>query len=148
MVQLTGFPVCAPQLKLLIRQLAIYIKGWIDNDPLTLHKAVKDRVIYVHAGSVYHRLMNVIEKDYPEYYTRLLGLRKTLKILGHREPAMAEVIMRKDPVKFYKWWVSHRSEVYIPLRDLVWLLDKVEKEEPSAIKKQDTQYVDSHKKKK
>ena len=124
------------------------IQGWIDNDPLTLHKAVKDRVIYVHAGSVYHRLMNVIEKDYPEYYTRLLGLRKTLKILGHREPAMAEVIMRKDPVKFYKWWVSHRSEVHIPLRDLVWLLDKVEKEEPGAIKKQDTQYVDSHKKKK
>lgn len=122
------------------------IQGWIDNDPLTLHKAVRAKVIYVHAGSVYHRLMNVIEKDHPEYYTKLLGLNKKLQILGHREPVMADVLMREDPIKFYKWWVSHRSEVHIPAREKIWLFDKVTKSDPSLLKKKDQDFLDGLKK--
>lgn len=122
------------------------IQGWIDNDPLTLHKAVRAKVIYVHTGSVYHRLMNVIEKYHPEYYTKLLGLNKKLQILGHREPVIASLLMREDPIKFYKWWVSHRSELHIPTRERVWLLDKVTKADPALLKRPDKEFLTSLKK--
>jgi hypothetical protein len=91
--------------------------------------------------------MAAIEKDHPEYYIKLLALRKMVQIPGYKEPTMAEVVMKENPIKFYKWWVAHRDEVYIPMKDKIWLFDMVEKKEKGLLKKQDKTYIDKLNKK-
>ena len=57
------------------------IKEWILLDPITLHRAVKNKLIYVDSAFVYKPLMNAIEKNFPEYHTKLLGTKKSLLYL-------------------------------------------------------------------
>jgi hypothetical protein len=122
------------------------IKGWVEEDSLSLHQLAKDHTVYLDAV-VYTRLMAAIEKDHPEYYIKLLALRKMIQIPGYKEPTMAEVVMKENPIKFYKWWVAHRDEVYIPMKDKIWLFDMVEKKEKGLLKKQDKTYIDKLNKK-
>ena len=77
------------------------IKGWVEEDSLSLHQLAKDHTVYLDAV-VYTRLMAAIEKDHPEYYIKLLALRKMIQIPGYKEPTMAEVVMKENPIKFYK----------------------------------------------
>ena len=117
------------------------IKGWVDEDSLTLYDLVKDHTVYLDAV-VYTRLMGAIEKDHPDFYVKLLALRKMIQIPGYKEPTMAEVVMKENPIKFYKWWCAHREEVYIPTKDKIWLFDFVERKEKGLLKKQDKTYID------
>lgn len=117
------------------------IKEWIETDPLPFHKLVKDKTVYVHATSVYHKLMNTIEKKYPEYYTKTQGLNKKLQILGYKDPVAASVIMKNDPVKFYKWWVTNRDEVHIPAKDRIWLIDIISSINPTVLRKEEHKFM-------
>lgn len=117
------------------------IKEWIDEDPISLHKLIKDKVIYVDSGCVYDRVMKTLEKNYTDYYNKLLGLRKMIIMPGVKEPTMAEVLMINNPVKFYKWWSTHRDEVFIPLKDKIWLISEVSHQDSSALKVADKKFL-------
>jgi hypothetical protein len=125
---------------LTIGEVTRTIKEWVDEDSLPLHKLVKDHTIYLD-DVVYTRLMAAIERNHPDYYLKLLALRKMIKIPGYKEAAMAEVVMKDNPVKFYKWWSTHRDEVFIPAKDRIWLFDYVETHEKGVLKKQDKDFL-------
>ena len=58
------------------------IQEWIDEDPISLHKLIKDKVIYGDSGCVYDRVMKTLEKNHTDYYNKLLGLRKMILMLS------------------------------------------------------------------
>ena len=43
--------------------------------------------------------------------------------------------------------VGTRDEIYIPMKDKIWLFDMVEKKEKGLLKKQDKTYIDKLNKK-
>ena len=57
-----------------------------------------------------------------------------IQMPGIKEPTMAKVLMENNPVKFYKWWSTHRDEVFIPLKDKIWLFSEVSNKDSSALK--------------
>jgi len=121
------------------------IKEWIALDPLTLHGAVKDKQIYVDIGFVYQPLMNAIEKGYPDYYTKFLGLRKLITIPGYKDPVKAELVISENPIKFYKWWCTNRAEVYIPIPEKIKLFERIKNISPSTLQRKDLKIVSSGK---
>lgn len=125
------------------KPVTMTVREWIQNDPISFHKLVKDKDIYVDTGTVYKSLMLAIEKNYPEYYTRLLGLRKLITISEKDGPVMADAAMRENPVKFYKWWTKNKETVFIPLRDKIWLFDAVKKVDPTILREKDLKSIKS-----
>lgn len=117
------------------------IKEWISLDPITLHGAIKNKLIYVDSTFVYKPLMNAIEKDFPEYYTKLLGVRKLITIPGYKESIMAEVVINENPIKFYKWWCTNRAEVYLPLAEKIKLFDRIKSTSPSTLQQKDLKFL-------
>ena len=125
------------------KPVTMTVREWIQNDPISFHKLVKDKEIYVDTGTVYKSLMLAIEKNHPEYYTRLLGLRKLITISEKDGPVMADAAMRENPVKFYKWWTKNKETVFIPLRDKIWLFDAVKKVDPTILREKDLKSIKS-----
>lgn len=117
------------------------IKEWILLDPITLHGAVKNKLIYVDSAFVYKPLMNALEKNFPEYHTKLLGTKKIITISGYKEPVMAEVVISENPIKFYKWWCTNRAEVYIPLAEKIKLFDRIKNTSPSTLQQKDLKFL-------
>lgn len=126
------------------KEVTYTMAEWIEKDPLTLHKAVKDKVIY--AGPyVYQPLMSNISKHYPEYYTKVLGTKKMITMPGYREPVMAELAMKDDPIRFYKWWNKDREQVYLSLREKIALFDAIANKDKSVLLVKDLKFMSSGK---
>ena len=113
------------------------ISEWVEEDPCSLYPMIQKKIIQVDVGHVYNALINRIRERFPEYYTRIQGLRKMIDFTGYSQPVMASVIYDTDPVKFYRWWVNHRDEVYLSLPNKIRLIDTVARINPKVIKKED-----------
>ena len=113
------------------------ISEWIEEDPCSLYPMIQKKIIQVDAGHVYQALINRISERFPEYYTRIQGLRKMIEFTGYPQPVMASVVYDTDPVKFYRWWVNHRDVVYLSLPNKIRLVDTVSRINPKVIKKED-----------
>lgn len=119
------------------------ISEWIEEDPVPLHGLVLNHDIYIDNDLVYKRLMRNIENKYPRYYTKLQGLSKRINIPGYAENTMAEVAMKEDPVRFYKWWSRNREEVFIPLKDKIWLFNFIHTNNPDVLRIVDRRFLNS-----
>lgn len=125
------------------RNVSYTIAEWIEKDPVALFELVKNKVIYVEASMVYKRLLKAIEIYHSAYYAKFMGLKKLIQIPGYAEPTMAEVVMKSNPLKFYKWWSKNKEVVYLPLKDKIWLFNFILSRHPGELKKVDLAFLSS-----
>ena len=122
------------------------IAEWIAVDPVTLHKAVVAKTIYVDKQDVYLPLISRVKVADIQYYARFMGLRNIVSVTGWNKPVMAKTALNENPVKFYKWWATHRDIVYIPLQEKITLFETVYQKSPSILKAEDLKMISSGRK--
>jgi len=124
------------------------IREWVEKDPVSLHKIVIKKEIYVDKERVYKPLMYAL-KRFPEYLTRIEGTKRMISFPGYKDPVQALSVMTDYPIKFYKWWKKkvNRDRVYLTKLEQLILFDVVNREESKALSKEDRDFLESLRKK-
>lgn len=118
------------------------IGEWMEKDPVSLHKLIKDGVIDVDL-SIDKPLMFAIRKKDPKYYAKILGTKKLINFSGYDKPVMAEVVMMEHPIKFYKWWNNDRDQVYLITKEKILLFDKIAKLNKNILLSKDKELINT-----
>ena len=57
----------------------------------------------------------------------------------------AELAMKDDPIRFYKWWNKDREQVYLSLREKIALFDAIANKDKSVLLVKDLKFMSSGK---
>ena len=100
--------------------------NWLKYNPVLLHQFIEKKQIKLQKEAYY--ALNSALKQFPDYYNRVLGIRKRIDFLGYEQPVLVSILLKDDPIKFYNWWVKNLDQVYLPMKEKLELLFKVESE--------------------
>ena len=96
---------------------------WVSHDVVALHKFIEAKGIRLNKDA-FAILTSKLRQNKP-YFTKIQGVKKRISFHGYDGSVQVAVLLKDNPVKFYKWWVKNIEEVHLPLKDKLSLLLKV-----------------------
>ncbi len=108
------------------------IKTWITEDPVALHKTIKQNEIEI-SDDNYKVLSNRLKNNHFDYYRDFLRLRLFINFPGYDHKVEASVPYRNQPVNFYKWWIKNPNKVTMNFKEKIELFIAVDKEKPKVL---------------
>ncbi len=119
------------------------ISEWVVRNPTLLHhtfypsyknsKAILDKEMFC-------ILLSKVKNSYPEYYKKYLGSNIYIDY-GSRGSITAKAAYKENPVKFYKWWLNNKTEVYLTFKEKLSLFLKVYAKDSKALRKSHKEMV-------
>jgi len=111
---------------------------WVTHDVVMLHKFIEAKGIRLNKDA-FAILTSKLRQNKP-YFTKIQGVKKRIPFHGYDGSVQVAVLLKDNPVKFYKWWVKNIEEVHLPLKDKLSLLLKV-RSQGERLTKEHNEYV-------
>ena len=108
------------------------IKTWITENPVALHKTIKQNEIKI-SDDNYKVLSNRLKNNHFDYYRDFLRLRLFINFPGYDYKVEASVPYKDQPVNFYKWWIKNPNNVTMNFKEKIELFIAVDKEKPKVL---------------
>lgn len=109
------------------------VSRWLVHNARAFDKERRKHMFKVETN-VFKILINRLRNHYPEYYKKSLGLQYKISFKGYERKVKASIPYNNQPVEFYKWWCKNEDQVYLSKRERITLFDKVNIQEPNALK--------------
>ena len=93
---------------------------WVTHDAVALHKFIQAKDIRLKQDAF--KILTSKIRQNKSYFTKVQGIKKRIPFHGYDGRVQVAVLLKDNPVKFYKWWVKNLDEVYLPMKDKISLL--------------------------
>jgi RecQ family ATP-dependent DNA helicase len=116
------------------------IRDWIADNPVLLHRTILQYKLKLENAS-YQSLIAILEQDHKQYFRDFKGLKLFITFKGYEGKVQAYVPYKDEPVKFYKWWKTHQTEVTLTKKEKLELFFKVDELDPNTLIKEHKQEI-------
>jgi len=96
------------------------VSRWVTYDAETLHRFIEVKGIRLNKDA-FAILTSKLRQNKP-YFTKIQGIKKRIPFHGYEGNVQVAVLLKDNPVKFYKWWIKNLEEVHLPLKNKLSLL--------------------------
>lgn len=117
------------------------IKEWLTADPVSLDR-VRRKFDFRIPKDIYKVLMSKLVKHHYPYFRDSRRLKVYIyDYPGQTGPVLSSFVYQQDPVKFYRWWKTHREVVTMNSSEFRSLLEKVNRSNPRLLTKADRVFL-------